>query len=89
MSDADPLLEALGDSLAYSADDHSAVMWVESSVENHFPQANRDMEAGERVTCLPDGAHITFRDRSRIGLPTLEFTIETRSLQVEDQGMTS
>jgi hypothetical protein len=42
MIDVDPLVEALGDSLAYSADDHSAVMWVESSVEHHFPQANRD-----------------------------------------------
>jgi hypothetical protein len=42
MIDVDPLVEALGDSLAYSADDHSAVMWVESSVEHHFPQANRN-----------------------------------------------
>ncbi|HEY2702806.1 MAG TPA: hypothetical protein VGL20_03860 [Candidatus Dormibacteraeota bacterium] len=42
MSDVDPLGGALRDSLAYSADDHSAVMWVESSVEHHFPQATRD-----------------------------------------------
>jgi hypothetical protein len=78
MSDADPLLEALGDSLAYSADDHSAVMWVESSVEHHFPQANCDIEAGARVTRLPDDTHITFRARSRSGPPTLEFTIVRR-----------
>ncbi len=42
MNEGDPLLDALRDSLAYVADDHSAVMWIESAVEHHFPAADRD-----------------------------------------------
>jgi hypothetical protein len=43
MTDADdPLLLAVGDTLAYCVDDHSAVMWAESSIEYRLPDATRD-----------------------------------------------